>query len=281
MIEPCFNELSLFPLCDTDKEADSCVTSFIDLLKELEQFGIKRTRYEKDFTDIKLQNNYSLYDYCNDPKNRNYQHFLYSHMRRPYMDEEAESSFFAYSDYKFITDDGNELDCIGLYVSYVTNSFSVGFNAGLFENEKHVKCNLSLTKNGIRQKGIVCCLTLPRHIDSDLFVELMSDQPDLPVPLCETKPSAKRKHIPDHHGKAECEAHAERLVECKYVKEILNSIDFDGSEKKYIHKVDAQNLIEVRLPNTKKGYGLCVSTTATNRIQNWWIAKHLKKNYGK
>ncbi len=285
MIEPCFNELSLQPFCSTQEEADLRIADFIKLLKELEQFGIRRTRYETDFTAIHLldKDNYSLYNYCRNPKNKNQELFLYSHMRRPYMDEKDEDMFYSYSDCKFITDDNKELDCIGLYVSHITKSFSVGFNVGLFEGDRHVECSLSLTKKDAEEESaIVCCLTLPQHIDidNDLFVELMSEQTDLLVPRCEIEPKNKKIHIPEHHGQKECMAHAEKLVQCEYVKEILNTIKFNPSERSYIRKVDNKNLIEVRLVNTKSGYGLCISTTATNKIQNHWIAKQLEKRFG-
>ncbi|ERJ65011.1 hypothetical protein HMPREF1554_01864 [Porphyromonas gingivalis F0569] len=282
MIEPCFNELSLQPFCSTQEEADLRIADFIKLLKELEQFGIRRTRYETDFTAIHLldKDNYSLYNYCRNPKNKNQELFLYSHMRRPYMDEKDEDMFYSYSDCKFITDDNKELDCIGLYVSHITKSFSVGFNVGLFEGDRHVECSLSLTKKDAEEESaIVCCLTLPQHIDNDLFVELMSEQTDLPVPCCTIEPKDKRIHLSEHHGNDECKRHAKKLIEYKYVKEILNTIDFDPSGKSYIHKIDDKNLIEIRLVNTKAGYGLCISTTAANKIQNHWIAKYLEKKF--
>ena len=59
---------------------------------------------------------------------------------------------------------------------------------------------------------------------------------------------------------------------------ILKNRRFLG--KNYIHRADDSNLIEIRLTKTKGGYGLCISTTATNKIQNRWIAKHLKNNFG-
>lgn len=279
MIEPCFNELSVEPFCNTAEEVERRVATFIDLLKKIEKLGIKRTRYENSFTDIKLQENYSLLDYCENVKNPDQRNFLYSHMRRPYMDDDKE--FFTYSDYKFVTDEGKEFDCIGLYVSHITKSFAVGFDAGLFEGSRHIECRLSLIKNDEKKTTTICCLTLPQHLNNDLFVELMSEQEDLPVPSCEITPKDKKIHISAHHGKKECEAHADRLVKCKYVKEVLNSIDFNPSEKNYIHKVDDKNLIEVRLVNTKSGYGLCISTTATNKIQNHWIAKYLKREFSK
>ncbi len=282
MIEPCFNELSTkHHLCNTREEVDSCVTTFVNLLKELEQFGVKRLRYEGYFSDITLQNGYTLCDYCNIPQNKNHREFLYSHMRRPYMNEEEEEPFYTYSDYKFVTKDKQRFDCIGLYVSYITKSFSIGFNMGLFKDDRHINCNLSLSQDNKEQTATVCCLTLPRHIDTDSFVELMSEQKDLPVPLCEIRPQDKKIRLPNHHGKDECEAHAKKLVKCKYVREILNSIDFAPSEKDYIHKVHDDNIIEIRLTKTKGGYGLCVSTTANNKIQNHWIAKHLKNNFEK
>ena len=52
MIEPCFNELTIFPLCTTNEDMDKRLATFIDLLKEIKKYGIKNVRYESSFLDI-------------------------------------------------------------------------------------------------------------------------------------------------------------------------------------------------------------------------------------
>lgn len=282
MVEPCFNELSIFPLCSTKEEVKKRVATFISLLQKLEELGIKRTRYEDHFSDIKLCEKYSLAEFCNCPVNRKERDFLYSHMRRPYLDQNNEQLFYKYLNCKFIANDNKKVDCLGLYVAHVTRSFSVGFNAGLFEGDKCIKCTLQLSdKNGQFNNSTICHLTLPDHINKDNFIELMLQQEDISVPSSDTKPEAKKIHIPDHHGQKECREHANQLAKCKYVKEILNTIDFAKPGGKYIDSIEGINIIKIRLNGTKCGYGLCISTTAVNKVQNHWIAKHLEEKFGR
>lgn len=278
MIEPCFNELSIFPLCTTDEDMDKRLATFVDLLKEIKQYGIKRVRYENSFSDIKLKEDYSLLDYCNKAstsEERDRRHFFYATMRRPYLDEEKEELFYAYD--KCELEDGDERkDCMGMYVAAITKSFAVGFNT---ENQQ-TSYKLHLQKNTeIEEVRDILNLTLPEHTHIPQFIELMSVQEDLPVPKSSLVANQKRKHLSDHHGKKECDSHAKQLLESPYIHEVLNTIDFDPTEVSYIHKVKAPNLIEVRLIWTKAGYGLCISTTAENIIQNHWIANLLRKQY--
>ena len=278
MIEPCFNELSIFPLCTTDEDMEQRLATFIDLLKEIKKYGIKKVRYESSFLDIKLKENCSLQDYCNKAstsQERTRAAFLYSTLRRPYLDEDKEELFYIYD--KCELEDGDERkDCMGMYVAALMKSFAVGFYS---ENlATHSKLHL-YKKTGTEEIREICCLSLPEHTNIQEFVDLMSAQSDLPVPKSTLEANQKKKHLSAHHGKQECNEHAEQLLKNPYVNEILNTIDFNPKETSYIHNVKAPNLIEVRLIWTKAGYGLCVSTTAENIIQNHWIANLLKKQY--
>ena len=280
MIEPCFNELSIYPLCTTDENVDKRVVTFIELLKEIKKYGIKRVRYENSFSDIKLKENYSLQDYCNSAfssKEKSRAQFFYATMRRPYLDEDKEELFYTYDHCEVEVGDERK-DCMGLYVAAITESFAVGFYS---ENQPSLyKVHLQKDKE-VDECREICCLSMLDHTLMPKFIDLMSIQEKLPVPKTSLEANQKRKHLSDHHGKKECDNHADQLLKSPYVNEVLNTIDFNPTEVSYIHKVKAPNLIEVRLTWTKAGYGLCISTTAENIIQNHWIANLLRKQYEK
>lgn len=283
MIEPVLNELSFYPLCQSDDEVENRLVVFIDLIKELKNLGIRFVRYERSFADIMLKEHYSLEDYCfqaKDSKSKNRKDFFYSTFRRPYIDEDNESLLYENDSCKFVSNDCVEYDTLGLLVAHVTDSFAVGFDAGLFQGGSHKLCTLKLCKNNEVKNVHVCCLTQKDLIFSlKEFILLMASQPDLKVPISINK--NRLINLPAHHGKDECEEFGKRLLDCDYVNEILNSIDFSPSEKNFIHKVGERNILEVRLPKSKHGYGLCISTSAENIIHNYWISYYLSARYGK
>ena len=284
MVEPCFNELTINPFCSSDEEMEQQIDGLISTLKSLEQRGIKRVRYENSFNDIKLREGYTLLDYCNKAikgKQINNRNFLYGFLRKPYLYEEEEVLFDKYDNCKFISENGNTEDCLGLYIAFVMNSFAVGFDNGIFKDNQNLSCHLRLTKNGETINKHVPCVTKPEHIFTEEIVEILSNQHDLLVDKTSIPIENKKVHVAKHHGKKECLKHANELRSSPYVTEILNSIDFDCNEKQYIHKIAEPNLIEIRLYWTKKGYGLCVATTGKDIIQTRWIAKHMNKIYGK
>lgn len=281
MIEPTLNELSFYPFCQSEDEVERRLTDFIDLIIELKKLGVKFVRYEHSFADIMLKEQYSLQDYCfqaKDSKSRNKRDFLYATLRRPYMDEEKEPLLYEYDSCCFVDNVNIEHPTLGLLVAHVTASFSVGFNAGLFHGNDHKLCKLKLSKQGEEKESFVYCLTLKDHIfNFEGFINLMASQPDLKVPTSQRKNMTI--NLPTHHGKNECCEFGKRLLECDYVNEVLNSIDFKPGDTHFIHKVGDKNLLEIRLPKSKQGYGVCISTSAENVIQNRWIANFLAKKF--
>lgn len=282
MIEPCFNELTIEPLCTSDEEVKERVNALIQVLKGIKKEGISKVRYERDFSDIKLKKEYTLHDYCIDknPVNRNHSAFLYSILRRPYIDEDKEERFYEYDDAKFVSQDGKEYDCIGLYIAHITDSFTVGFNTTPFNGDISQRCHLRLKSDGKTKEASVLCITEPSHINNLELIDLISNQEDLDVNCCNIDPeNKKRKSFPKHHGSKECKEFEKRILESKYVIEVINSIDFNSSERDCISKVYSDNKIDIRLTYTKQGYGVCILTSAKTTIQNHWIAKHIRKKY--
>lgn len=291
MIQPILNELSFTPLCQSKDEVEYRVDTFVELLRELRNLGVKSVRTEYYLATIFLTEHQTLADYFNEnsknSKLRTQNDFLYAMLRRPYIDEIEEHKVYEYKNAYFVTDDEKEFDALGLLVAYLTKSFVVGFDAGLFKGDRHKSCSLKLVKtkpmgNNENDEIItakVCCLTHKNQMYAlNEFIQLMSSQNDLVVPVCKGKNESF--HLPAHHGQSECEEFAKRLLRCEYVQKIVNSIDFDSRESDFIHRIKDYNQLEIRLLHTKMGYGLCIETSAENIIQNHWIAKHLTKKYG-
>lgn len=289
MIEPCFNELSVEPLCLTEDEVSKRVLTFARLLSHLHKYGIRKVRYENGIEDTLLCTDFTLRDYClkflksrnpKDAQDRKNVETLLAMIRKPYMNEMEEPSFNRYDDVKYVEGEV-EKDCMGLYVAHLLDSFSVGFDNGVSS-----PCRLKLIKKNkegevkTEYANIAFITSEEQCILDKAFIDIMSSQ-QMTVSAIEKSEDQKKFTLPIHHGIKECQAHGELLMDDPYVKDILVSIPFDSSERNYIHDVLPDGAIEVRLYWTKKGYGLRISTTAKDVVEGWWIAKRLNSKYGK
>lgn len=269
------------PLCSTNDEVELRIQTFATLLKELNKNNIKTVRYENSFSDIKLKQNLTLHDYCLSSYNynRDIVNLLYSTMKRPYLSEEQDRDFYTYDDVKFVSAQNTEHNCIGLYIAKLKNTFAIGFNAGLFKDKLDVSYTLKLKKADKIKTDNVFCLTKISNLDNPDFINFIAKHPDLTVQKSDLPfHEKKRKKFPKHHGMKECSDFQEKILRCDYVIQVLNSIDFNSAEHECIHKV-YEDKIEIRLVDTPKGYGVCIQTTAKTKLQNYWIANYIQKNY--
>lgn len=300
MIEPIFNEFSSFPLCRDGIESEERFNTLIHLIRNLEQFGIKKVRYENSINDIPFNSSSTLGEYCSNiirnrtKGNANLQNdalFLYSRIKKPFIKEEESVLFpdtISQTQYVRLDNENQvytvvEENPLSISSAYFLNSFMIGFDNNV---EKHLLLKLFYstknTKGDIYNDSkiikIVCVCKTEECFTNMEFIELLASQDDLPVPIADHKET--KINIPDHHGTKECKEHGKELLANPYVKEILSSRGFDSSEKCYIHKVNQDGSIEIRLYWTSKGYGLLVSTSAQNIVQAYWIAQMLNKKYG-
>lgn len=284
MLEPCFNELSVQPLCLTDDEVKNRVSTLSKLLSKLRSYGIKSIRIENGLADILLKEDFNLSQYCNQARSsedRNQATMFYTMFHPPYLPEEKEDLLSTYSDVKHVTESGDEVNCYGLYIAHLLKSFAIGLNTGIKS-----PCKLKLiTQNGhnkpkIDEVDIIHLSTVEQLNKDKTFAKFMSTQPDIGVKEVDSA-YKKTDGVPEHHGIKECTDHGKKLLQNPYVKDILNSIDWNQLEKEYIHKVNPDGSIEIRLHWTKKGYGLLISTSATDLVEAYWVAKRLNEKYGK
>jgi hypothetical protein len=220
-----------------------------------------------------------------DRKARNNAEFLWAFIRKPYLMEDEESGFGNFDEVKYCVDKDNNTwcDCYGLYAAYLLNSFVVSFNMQVSN-----PCRLKLIKYKKEKDGIIidslkhveiANVSNAAQLDNDNYVIETLSEKDLEVPKASADEKQMDFTLPLHHGKKECMSHGKQLLHSPYVVKILNSIDFDSSERHYIHKVQSDGIIEIRLHWTKMGYGLMIATTARDIIESMWIAKKLEESY--
>lgn len=90
------------------------------------------------------------------------------------------------------------------------------------------------------------------------------------------KPSEKKIHLSDHHGKKELQDLCDRIKNSPYVVE-MRSTDWGG--KNFIRKIHHNGIIEIVLYKTNRQYALQVQTTGSNEQQTKLIAEILKERY--
>ncbi len=281
MLEPCFNELSVQPLCLTDDEVKNRVSTLSKLLSKLRSYGIKSIRIENGLADILLKKDFNLFQYCiqaHSSEERNQANMFYSMFHPPYLPEEKEDLLSTYSDVKHMTESGDEINCYGLYIAHLLKSFAIGLDTGIKS-----PCKLKLIQKEqttLKIEEIIHLSKIEQFYQDERFANFMSNQPIIGVKEVDSTNKRTDVNVPQHHGKKECTEHGKELLQNPYVKGILTSIDWNSSEKEYIHKVNSDGSIEVRLHWTKKGYGLRISTTATDLVEAYWVAKRLNEKYG-
>lgn len=287
--EPCFNELSVYPLCSTEEEVKTRVASLVSLMKRLKKYGFQRVRCEDGLSDFKLTKDTTLHDYCqaiyHKGGDKTRADFLVSCVRKPYLNANEEESFDMFANVLYCSDEAEDVwvDCFGLYAAYLLGSFTVSIDHGL---ENIVSCKLKLIsapKAGSQKEEykVVEVINVSNEKQLDNCEEIIQKISDYPISVPEGGSLKKTSFtLPEHHGKKECNEHGKILLQDPYVIDILDSIDFRSSERDYIHAVKPDGIIEVRLHWTKAGYGLKVSTSASDAIESWWVAKRLRKIHG-
>lgn len=295
MLEPCFNEWSEKPYCRTKDEMDLRVLNYVRLLKALQKYGIQKVRYEHGLASIHMSTDTTLYDYCEKELiNRNQNssklneiNLLFSMVHRPYLQDSEENLFTKYSDVKLLlnTSQGvSEVDCLGAYAAFLLKSFVVGFKTKESDSNVQLKLIDSNCSNGEpkEQSASVLNITDSSNVANNVRLgELLSTQPNIgvfKVDKC-SQTNTKKVNVAGHHGKNVCDAFGEMLKKDEYVRDIINSIDWKSEEKRFIHRINEDGTIEIRLHWTKKGYGIKISTSATDIVQAYWIAKHLQDKY--
>lgn len=85
----------------------------------------------------------------------------------------------------------------------------------------------------------------------------------------------------DHHGNDKLEVFARKLFRSRYVKEVINNIDFSPTAVNLIKEKYTDGTIDIVLYWEDAGYGMKIQTTGRNYRETEAIAEIIRKNFDK
>ena len=291
-IMPCFNELTATGF--SEENVVNKVQTYVEVLKKLDSYGIKKVLYDTSFKNIVVSRGLSLADVCDiayyDSRFASLRTVVNVLMQtRQYPSEvEKNKRFDLYSQVELVRkEEGEEVRYempFGLYAAYLLNSFAIGFVGEIDAESVNITCSLQLTKQSTDENkedgtemATVYNITRVADFDDDDFSSYLAAK-DIDVPKAEQKNT--NIDLPPHHSFYDCREHAKSLIRDDYVVEILDSLPFRRDERKYIHKVHDDGKLEVRIFWVEGGYGLKIQTSGKDIVHTKWIANHLAERYG-
>lgn len=291
MIEICFNELTVSPLCENLTEIEERVNTYVNLLMRIQSyFGSKtKIRYEYGLEDVFLTKELSLASFCfahlQEAKWRNKCQLLLAMSRKPYISNgnENSSGFYDYDDVA-VDINGKKKNCMGLFCTFLYHSFAVGFASDSFWTNRFLFALVlkPKAKGNVAQpcrSENVYSISDEKHLEVEDFVDWVVANHPIPLHATDLLPTSKNCHLRDDHGNDVIEKYFNRLRNCEYVVRCINSLPWNPTCKKMIRNVSPNGQIEIVLTNTDKGLGLVIETTASNIYQGKAIAKYIEENY--
>ena len=212
---------------------------------------------------------------------------LYSMLRGPYIDHkedihtnEAETKFLE-KDFYLLSETGSRITkCDTLGWTIIQKSIFVGIETSVFWSQS--KYNVEeVCKDNAKYVREVLGITTIKHFDDncikDWFDENFNSEPE----ECKLPSSSKaRKDFPDHHGRKELNAFADKLLLDKFVVEIVNSIPHQPNCDQLVLKMHPDGMMDICLYWTVAHYAMRIRTTAKNRFQMLKIKRHIENEYG-
>ena len=285
MNEICFNDLSIYPLCDDELKVEDRIIQYSLTLKAVGDQGIKKVRYKSDLTDVALTKDYTLQDYVNShiTTKREVVQLIISMATKPQVPDNDDIVLKKYLyTYTYINKEDKLIVADGFNAAFSLGTYCIGFYSE--PDWSNLEYDIAVIHNDITNNYRWCCVSLPTHLDSIIFNEWREQF--LPINLIKTNKLPSKKEITlvsTHHGNDKLFAHAQKLVNSPYIEGVLTSLEFDDFSKTYISKKsDFDNgLIDVVLYWEERGYSMRIKTTGRNYRETLKIAEILNNKYGK
>lgn len=282
----CFNELSINPLCKTEKEAEQRVKDFFDLFRGLrEHSGINKVKHNGYMSSIGLMPNMTMQDYCNSHMRDTRVIALLGIIIPPQVDEDDETSLQKYINTTTEVDLGNGKKAFsdGFTAAYCQGTFCIGFLSDpLWNNDFH---SITVSSNGVKRDVLWPCISSVSFLNNKNRVSLFDSWNNQfrPIVLVKSKlkPESKSISLRGDHGKDKLDYHAKLLRNSPYVEAILTSLPFQSHSKSYIKNITDDGLVDIVLWWEDEGFSMRVKTTGRNAAETREIANILKEKYGK
>ena len=281
MKEPHFNNVSVFPLCLTDKELLDRIESYVKVLKFCKFLGISKVRYSESVVNLLLKENYTLCDFIKDNRNDDKSRLILSMTKYPYIDDNNEIAEEKYV-YSKITLKKleDEISAEGLTCAYCTDSFAIGFNSEKFWSDNILfKLNVvEQDSNKTSEKNIFCISHINQFEHRD-FINWAVNNLTLKFRSCNIKKESKKMHFRNDHGIDKLKMFANRILKEEFIISVINSLPFNSNTKNMIGNITDNGIIDIYLTKTDEKFGMAIQTTANSKIEAKYMGFYLEKKY--
>lgn len=213
--------------------------------------------------------------------------FVSTVMNRPYSKtdktwpEEIRDRFLG-SEYVINISPSRSPNCDTMGWAFLNGSITLGFQSSHIWNSLVHRIS-EKTIEGEEKKIDVLCVTKESHVKEREVQTWIACQRDfekveLP-PLCDLDPAQKKIHYRDDHGREILEEFSRRLVRCKYIEGVINSIPWSPHSEEFILGTRADGVVYICLHWYDEGYGLALQTTARGVRQTLLVADLIKKEF--
>jgi len=280
-----FNELSINPTANTEREGYDRVICFLQTFKRASDFGFNKIRFDVPahqdiLCQTQITDTLTLADFRNKFTNnsslRRFGDLLIGLPKRPFIDDNSVEEN-RYIENNFILRKNNqEVNPFGLAAAYLYSIPGIGFCSELFWED----CIFEIIITGPEQRTEnVFCVSKPVHFDNPELTSFIEN--NAPIELVESHidPKAKGISLSRHHGYDILLDFARTLVRSPYVIEVINSLPYNPYASELIKQAYPNGNIELVLTNTVEGFGLIIKTTGRNIRETKEIAERLKREY--
>lgn len=290
-MELLFNELSMNPICEDKYKANERMEKFIKAVAIARKQGMKNIRSELPSNLISLAENYSMHDWMFDKTDVNeiYRSLLLGMIVLPFIKDDDEEVGNKYIQSNFFFEDANsgiaKTKCSGLASAFLYEAPSISLTSLpvwektvlqiLIESENIVGNEKSI----INTTGNVFNISGENSFQDEQIITYIQSISELNLRKTEIDPLEKKKHLADHHGKAELKELCNKLIYNEYIMEMRSMEWCRGKCDKFIKETYKNGVIEIVLYKTDMKYGLWVQTTGQNIRETKAIAKILEDRY--
>lgn len=278
-MELAFNEISRTPLLDDKYQANERMLLFAKTVSEARKKGFRNIRTHFSTNEIKLTQDYSVYNWLFDKEfPAESRSLFYDMFVQPFLreDEEIEESFID-ANYFFVDIDNQipKQECLGLTSAYLSETLAVSFQSSpaWLKNEVNI----------IIEKGADTSIKEVNHVFSKEcfsqnsvadFVESIST---LDLVESNVNPNDKHFHLTAHHGQQELTDLWNRIKNSPFVIEGM-SIEWGGNS--FYKNPQKNGKLDIVHLKSDKRYALQIQTTGRNLRETIEIAKRLAAQYG-
>lgn len=274
-MELIFNELSVAPFSTNKYQAIDKMINFARTFNRSRDFGFKRIRSDVSVSEIKLTQDYTVYNWLIDSAvSPELKAFMFGSIITPFINEDDEEVEDAYIKAEFFyQDEVNKLASLGLAAAHLYELPCISFDSRQWQRNY-----LPLI---VDRDNNVDEYQIPNVFSEDCFsVESISvfieNLGELELQECSLNAEDKDVHLADHHGKRELQELCDRLKFNDYVIS-MRSTNWGGNT--FIRKVHSDGVVEITLFKSQRKYALWVQTTGRNYRETELIASKLRERY--